>query len=293
MPRFLYILSLERSGSTPLAWNLGTRPGMIALGEIDRAFVLMTRPGGHPGRTCTCGAAVEACPVWGPLEAAADRFRPLDLAGRYRLLDEILGAELGPETVVVDASKSLETWRAVAAAAPGRAAAVHLVKDVRGYLDSTLRRMETMDRTRLWAEQLARRPVRARLMRALPPSLVYLLRWVRQNEAMAAELAHGAAPWQRVGYEALCRDPEASLEAMARLAGAGAGPSGPHILYGSFAYLDGGGAMTLRQDERWRDSPRRATLHRAARLVAGRNRRWAGGDGSGTKLEAGHGRSQR
>jgi hypothetical protein len=263
--RYLYILSLERSGSTPLAWNLGMRPGVIALGEIDRAFVLMTREGSHPREVCTCGATVEAC----------------------------LGAELGPETVVVDASKSLETWRVLEEAAPGRAAAVHLVKDVRGYLDSTLRRMETMDRARLWAEPIARRPVRARLMRAMPQSVVYLLRWVRQNEAMAAALARGGTPWLRVGYEALCREPERSLAAMARLAGAGGGPAGPHILYGSFAYLDGGGAMTLRQDERWRASPRRATLERAARLVAGRNRNWAAGGGSGTTLDGGHGRSQR
>lgn len=279
MPRFLYILSLERSGSTPLAWNLGQQPGLIALGEIDRAFVLMTREGSHPREVCTCGATVEACPVWGPLTAAADRFRPLGLADRYRLLDRILDAELGPDSVVVDASKSLETWRVLQEAAPGRSAAVHLVKDVRAYLDSTLRRMETMDRARLWAEPITRRPVRARLMRAMPQSLVYLLRWVRQNKAMSAQLAHGGTPWLRIGYEALCRDPEPSLDAMARLADAAGGPTGPHILYGSFAYLDGTADKGLRPDERWRHSPRRRLLGLAGIVVARMNERLARSEG--------------
>ena len=121
-------------------------------------------------------------------------------------MDEILSATLGPETVIVDASKSLETWRVISAAMPGRVAAVHLVKDVRAYLDSTLGRMATMVPERLWAEQLARRPLRAHTMRALPQSLVYLLRWMRQNRAMERALAGGSTPWLRVGYEALCRE---------------------------------------------------------------------------------------
>lgn len=283
VPRFLYILSLERSGSTPLAWNLGSLPGVVALGEVDRSFTLMTRPQGLP-RACSCGAAARDCAVWGPVVAAADRLRPLPLVARYRLMDEILGANLGPDTVVVDASKSLESYMALSAAAPGRVAAVHLVKDVRAYLDSTLRRMATMDPERLWAEQLARRPLRARLMRAMPQSLLYLLRWSRQNAAMRRALASGGAPWMRIGYEDLCRDPERHLAAMGRLARAAEGPSGPHILFGSFAYLDGDGAMALRYDDRWTRSPRRRLLEAAAGAVAGSNRRLARPDGSATTL---------
>lgn len=283
VPRYLYILSLERSGSTPLAWNLGVRPGILALGEIERSFVLMTRPQGLP-RACSCGAAAEACPVWGPLVAAADRLRPLPLVERYRLMDEILGTALGADVVIADASKSLQGLRALASAAPGRVAAVHLVKDVRAYLESTLRRMATMAPGRLWGEQLARHPVRARLMRALPQSLLYLMRWSRQNAAMERQLRSGDIPWLRTGYEALCRAPEPGLDAMVRLARAGAGPSGQHILFGSFAYLDGAGAKALRYDDRWHASPRRPVLEAAALAVARQNRRLGRAAGSGTTL---------
>ena len=274
VPRHLYILSLERSGSTPLAWNLGTRPGVLALGEIDRTFMLMTRPQGLP-RACSCGAAAADCAVWGPVVAAAERLRRLPLASRYRLLDEILEANLGPDAVIVDASKSLESFRALASAVPGRVAAVHLVKDVRAYLDSTLGRMAAMDPQRLWSEQIARAPVRARIMRALPSSLVYLLRWARRNRAMEQALVVGSAPWLRTGYDALCAAPEDGLDRMAALAGAVGGPSGQHILFGSFAYLDGGGAKGLARDDRWRTSPRRGLLEAAAFMVAPLNRRLA------------------
>ena len=275
VPRYLYILSLERSGSTPLAWNLGALPGVVALGEVDRALVLLTRPRGLPGRPCTCGALPADCPVWGPVVGATERMRPLDLAGRYRLLDDLLEKAIGRDAVAADASKSLVSYRALASAAPGRVAAVHLVKDVRGYLDSTLARMATMEADRLWSEPIAARPVRARLMRAMPQSLVYLARWARRNRAMAEALEAGEAPWLRVGHDALCREPAPHLARMARLAGATDGARGRHILYGSFGYLDGAADKSLRRDDRWTRSPRRALLELAGLAVAGLNRRLA------------------
>jgi hypothetical protein len=259
--RYLYILSLERSGSTPLAWNLGGQPGVIALGEVDRTLALLARPVEMP-RACTCGAPARDCPVWGPVAAVAGRLAGLDLAGRYGLLDRILGEHLG-DILLVDASKSLESYRVLQALAPERTAAVHLVKDVRSYLDSTLGRMATMDATRLWAEQIAAHPLRARLRRAMPQSLIYLARWTRRNREMAAALEAGTAPWMRIGYDALCGEGDPALARMARLGGAGSGPGGQHILFGSFGYLDSSTDKGLRRDDRWRDSPRRMVLELA------------------------------
>jgi len=268
--RYLYILSLERSGSTPLAWNLGTQPGVIALGEVDRTLALISRPVEMP-RACTCGAAAQDCPVWGPVAAVAAQFADLDLVERYRLLDRILGEHLG-DMLLVDASKSLESYRALQAVAPGRLAAVHLVKDVRSYLDSTLGRMATMDATRLWAEQMAAHPLRARLRRAMPQSLIYLARWTRRNREMAAALRAGSAPWMRVGYDALCDEGAPALGRMAGLGGPGAGAGGQHILFGSFGYLDSSADKGLRRDERWKTSPRRVLLELAHLPVLGLNR---------------------
>ena len=273
MARYLYILSLERSGSTPLAWNLGGLPGVVALGEVDRTLALLGRPVEMP-RACTCGAAAGDCPVWGPVAAVASQLAALDLVARYRLLDRILGESLG-EVLLVDASKSLESFQALQAVAAPRVAAVHLVKDVRSYLDSTLGRMATMDAARLWAEQMAARPLRARLRRALPQSLIYLARWTRRNRAMAAALAAGGAPWMRVGYDALCEEGQGALARLAHLGGPGDGPGGQHILFGSFGYLDSSADKALRPDDRWRASPRRTLLELAHLPVAGLNRRLA------------------
>jgi len=273
VPRFLYIVSLERSGSTPLTFNLGLRPGFAALGEIDRTLALMARPGGFDGRDCSCGATIGACPVWQPLAARARDLAALDVAGRYRLLDSLLEPVLGNGTVIVDGSKPLDTLQAIAPVLEGRLAAVHLVKDVRAYLESTLRRMATMDRERLWSEAVARQPVRARLMRAMPASLVYLLRWARQNRAMRDWLSGSDLPWMRIGYETLCASPHDWLDQMAALACAPeTRPGQHHILLGSFGYLDGSGSKGLTADQRWSDSPRRTTLGLAHACVAGLNK---------------------
>lgn len=271
MARYLYILSLERSGSTPLAWNLGTRPGVIALGEVDRTLALLARPGEMP-RACTCGATAAQCPVWGAVAAQRQRLAGLGLDGRYRLLDAALDDVLG-DVLVVDASKSLESYRVLDAVAAPRVAAVHLVKDVRSYLDSTLGRMATMDPERLWAEQIQARPLQARLKRAMPQSLIYLARWIRRNHAMARALDAGSAPWMRIGYEDLCREGEAALDNLIAIAGGGSGPGGQHILFGSFAYLDSKGDKTLRHDGRWKESPRRLLLELAGIVAALPNRR--------------------
>lgn len=271
MARYLYILSLERSGSTPLAWNLGSRPGVVALGEVDRTFTLLARPGEMP-RTCSCGATAAECPVWGPVAAQRQRLAGLALDDRYRLLDAALDESLG-DVLVVDASKSLESYRVLNAVAVPRVAAVHLVKDVRSYLDSTLGRMATMDPERLWADQIRARPLRARLKRAMPQSLIYLFRWTRRNHSMARTLDDGAEPWMRIGYEELCSEGIAALERMIAIAGGGSGPSGQHILFGSFAYLDSKGDKTLRHDARWKHSPRRFLLELAGLAAALPNRR--------------------
>ena len=281
MARYLYILSLERSGSTPLAWNLGTLPGVIALGEVERTLALLARPGEMP-RPCTCGASADDCPVWGPVAARREELGALSLVERYRLLDTVLDDHLG-ETLLVDASKSLDILRALEAVAAPRVAAVHLVKDVRSYLDSTLGRMATMDAERLWAEQIAARPLHARLRRAVPQSLIYLARWSRRNREMEQALRGGTMPWMRIGYDALCAQGEAALVRMAALGGAASGPGGQHILFGSFGYLDSTGPKALRLDERWKASPRRRLLDLAHLPVAGLNCQMAQEDAHGAR----------
>ncbi len=276
--RYLYILSLERSGSTPLAWNLGTQPGVIALGEVERTLALLARPTEMP-RPCTCGADAQDCPVWAPVAARRGELAGLSLIERYRLLDTVMDGHLG-DSLLVDASKSLDILQALQAVAAHRVAAVHLVKDVRSYLDSTLGRMATMDGERLWAEQIAARPLRGRLRRAMPQSLIYLARWARRNREMEQALHAGAMPWARIGYDALCDEGEAALARLAALGGAGGGMSGQHILFGSFAYLDSDRPKALQRDMRWRDSPRRRLLDLAHLPVAGLNARLA--------REAGH-----
>ncbi|MBT5434930.1 MAG: hypothetical protein HOL02_10385 [Rhodospirillaceae bacterium] len=271
MPRFLYIVSLERSGSTPLSYNLGLQPGFVALGEIDRTLALLTRPGGFDGRVCSCGAAINKCPVWSPIAAATDTLTPLGLADRYRLIDRLLEPVLGEAAVIVDGSKPLDTLRAITPVLNDRLSVVHLVKDVRSYLESTLGRMASMDQDRLWSEAIARQPLRARLMRVLPDTLVYLWRWARQNRAMRDWLRTSDLAWLRIGYDDLCEDPEAWFARLAAISHAGGSAGQHHILLGSFGYLDSGGGKRLATDRRWQSSSRRLRLSFAHALARSLN----------------------
>ena len=275
VPRYLYIVSLERSGSTTLTFNLGLRPGFAALGEIDRTLELMARPGGFSGRDCSCGATIPNCPVWAPVGRESPVLAAMGVAERYQRLDALLEPVLGADTVVVDGSKPLATLQAIRPVFDERLFAVHLVKDVRAYLESTLRRMATMDQERLWAEALKRQPLRARLVRALPDSLVYLLRWTRQNRAIRDWLAGQDMSWLRIGYETLCAEPDAWLNTMAKLADTKTDQAQHHILLGSFGYLDSDRPKTLTLDKRWHRSPRRRLLDVAHSAVAGLNRELA------------------
>ncbi len=113
------------------------------------------------------------------------------------------------------------------------------------------------------------------LMRALPPVVVYLWRWVRRNTMTARYLEDSALDWMRLGYDALCEDPDRWLDAMASLADARDALGQHHILLGSFGYLDGTGTKTLHRNLRWQASPRRRLLGVAHALVRASSERLA------------------
>lgn len=273
MPRLLYILSLERSGSTALSYNLSQRSGIVALGEVDRTLALVTRPDGFQGRSCSCGSSIQDCPVWGSVVSEADQLRHQSLDNLYRQFDMMLESALGPHAVVVDASKSLTTLKAIAPVFQDRLCVAHLVKDVRAYMDSTLNRMASLTDERLWSEAMQDNPLRTRLMRAMPASIVYLWRWSHQNVRMCNTLRTSDIDWLRVSYDAMCEDVDYWLDLMARMGGAGDVKGQHHILLGSFDYLDQASDKALRLDCRWRTSPRRPLLEIAHAFIAILNHR--------------------
>jgi Sulfotransferase family len=98
MTKLIYIGGYGHSGSTLLEYLLAASPEVIACGEVSSVLRDLGRK-----KTCTCGQAAAACPVWGPLLA--------DPSGLARLSHERLDRALLEDggsgyAAMVDSSKT-------------------------------------------------------------------------------------------------------------------------------------------------------------------------------------------
>jgi hypothetical protein len=137
--------------------------------------------------------------------------------------------------VFVDASKERLRIRNLRRHLPMTPLVIHLVRDVRGVVDSTLRR----GKKRLGPEQIARS-------------------WARTNDSMLRQLTElPSAQWLRVRYEDLCADVDGVMRKVYRFCGANPDASLRRVgadahLLGNRMRLDAPGDVSL--DERWREN---------------------------------------
>jgi hypothetical protein len=260
LPGLVYILALERSGTTPLSFLASRFPGVVSLGEAERTLRRLADPRPFPVPTCSCGAATPDCPVWGPLYAARDGLQPLSTGARYTRLLNAVAAARGTQAIVVDSSKSLDVLRHLATAFPGRVKAVFMIMDVRNYLDGILRRADATESWHFLPKRHRGGPL-GLIGRLLPLSWLYLIRWARHNAAMARFLEEGDIPDFRLGYEELCLDTEANRKALGVFLGipeAAPQAAAPdhHVLMGNFTYLRADADKDIRYDMRWFHSRR-------------------------------------
>lgn len=157
--RVVYIAGYGRSGSTLLDMILGWHEAVVGCGELSFVFNEVLR-----GGTCTCGEALLACPLWGPVlervrksgftwkEAAVVTRRVERLFSRHRdpgayrrLWEELIAAlrEQSGTSVVVDSSKSARSTvrraRVLSRYSPQSFKVIHLVKDPANVMQSVHR----------------------------------------------------------------------------------------------------------------------------------------------------------
>jgi hypothetical protein len=227
------VVGAQRTGSTLLATTLGMVPGAAVAGELRLLWPSLVE-----GRPCACLQSARDCAVWrdvvaevlaspgvaghtveqlAALNAASLRQRhlPAFLAGRIpaelaplaaatQALYPALAGRLGVETVI-DSSKSPAFYAFVRVLASHeqslQLAGVHLVKDVRGVVDSWS--SDKVWKRDGWSEELRAKPWKQAAQE-----------WVAMNAG-----AEAARVRPRIRFEDFTQEPERILRGLVTAAG--------------------------------------------------------------------------
>jgi hypothetical protein len=213
MGTILYIAGTRHCGSTILDLLLGEHPRFASLGQVSDIYRYFDGT-----EECTCGQALDQCPLWGAAVAALpsghheafrrdgpsvlkERQLPLFVASRAvcrgyiapydDLYDELL-VRTGAD-VLVDSSKNITRAIAHVRSSRHRTVVLHLVRDCRGLI-------------RTFSRNAGRRVVRQPMAQ-----------WLGKNAAASTALRFFARDsYVFMRYEDLLRDPEVALSPLAR-----------------------------------------------------------------------------
>lgn len=279
MTRVLYIAGYGRSGSTVLERILAAHPDAVGVGEIRNLPDLEDL---H-GRTCSCGAAVPVCPVWGPALTALAAWRTPDALSHQRTS---LAAFEGitpatpwawlPESTFqrgerLQYLRYLRSLYAALAQASGRSLVVESSKtDRRGVHRVQLLREAGLDVTVVhlvrdphgcaWSVRKGRNTdLEAGVVRTRRSDVLRMATsWCLANAA--AERAAAGGPAVRVRYEDLMAQPDTTLAHIGLAAGLDLSGVAASLAAGTIppAHQIGGNRMRtsltlrLRPDEDWR-----------------------------------------
>lgn len=197
-PKVVLIAGAAHGGTTILNMVLGQHPRIFATGKL-RDF-----PAGDvfsETNICSCGEPAPACPYWRQVreryQSYHDRSPEEKLPELFRLISELSGRDF-----VGDVTHNVHYAGLLQQTAGIELYLVHVVRDGRGVVYSRLRkdiRMGVLDDSPLKRLQRVFRITR---------------RWswqIRRYAALEKKLGSRAV---RVSYEAICRDPRATLQAV-------------------------------------------------------------------------------
>ena len=267
MKQLIYVVSATHSGSTVFNTILGTAPNVVSLGEVTSTFNRLAR--GSTKRSCTCGATLADCPVWGPVAARGRALAGMPVAERYALLVDAVDSVHGPDCTIADASKSWQTLEALLPVYGERMRVVFLTKDIRGFVGGRISKRDRKSFKGSWYR---------RYLRHLPDWLSYYLMWLRVNRRFLRILEQNDVEFLRVGYEELCLATDRVLPRVAEFLDLDElkvdldfDPGRHHIVHGNKFFIDGG-VSELRYDFRWLHTPGMTAANLAARPFARLNR---------------------
>ena len=200
MNTIIYIAGLQRSGTTLLNIILGGHSRLIGVGEV---FQLLKCQGEDFYLTekldedCSCGARVRECTFWGEVSRRLHAGSAGALDERYSMVREVFMELFGPDSVMVDSSKSLRYLKLLAGTSDASFSVIHLTKDARAHCISQI---DNAKRKGLPANR--RNP------------FVQMRKWYRTNLAFSRFLDAQVPTYFRMGYEELSLYPDKLVPAV-------------------------------------------------------------------------------
>jgi hypothetical protein len=193
--KLIYIGGYGRSGSTLLEYLLTASPAVVACGEVGRHFERFGRI-----KSCTCGRAMQDCPLWGAFQHGSG----VPAGWDHEKLTLAMLAHLSNDyAVMVDSSKT--AWGSLFMPFRLRKRLgedfllVHLVRDPRAVCWSMIRTSQRHKDARLTSAPVAR-------------CLRTAAGWTIANVACEAFGWRHRKQYKRLHYEDLARSPQKVLQ---------------------------------------------------------------------------------
>lgn len=238
----VYIASLAHSGSTLLNLLLGACNNTVALGEVALSRSALGSDVAL-SKSCSCGAPVMDCALWGPVAAQLQRSGKLSYVEYYRLIVEQVERIYASDVAIVESSKTLDPLEGLGGHYADALRTIYLIRDVRGYIVAARKRCFRKKRRTGFAGMEA-------------------LRWYRQNRAVKARLDRMGLPYFQLGYEEFCTNPAVVFGQLSSFTGVDfdttvTTPSleNSHILRGNRMRKSKTKMSGIRYDDDWRSDP--------------------------------------
>lgn len=226
-PRFsvVFLLGVAHCGSTLLGRTLGMHSKVHCVGELLRVAEAL-----EAKLPCGCGAQLRACPHWEPLLPGLEQATKLEYE-RFEAATLVEFARRAGKSIAFDLSKT-RAWRLARRWRDPSVGFVHLVRDSRGVMSSTVRAGTELERP--------------------------LSKHVKWSKRLAKFARRNPQRCHTVFYEDLCTDPRGELEKLCAFLGIAFEPAllrpadaVHHFVHSSASgYLKGSNEIAL--DERWR-----------------------------------------
>jgi hypothetical protein len=133
----VFIVSLQRSGSTLLDLMLGGHSRFVGLGEV---FLLLKPDSDRLDRTseefCSCGTTIDSCYFWGPVCAQLRANRGKSIREKYEIVLSAFYQVFGEDCIPVDSSKDLKALQVLRSISGVEVKVLYLIRDVRSWIVS-------------------------------------------------------------------------------------------------------------------------------------------------------------
>lgn len=249
---------------------LGCQDPIVGLGEVDmltnteRRQEFLAR---YESTRCSCGELTSECPIWGRYKQILDDHGDLPYSELYGRLLGIAGEHTG-RSFFSDSSKHLRALERVVAALPKIGVdpadfyVVHLVKDVRSFTVSNMRKRSVQN----------------------PSIRKSFGNWKRVNLALETFIEERGLKRITVGYEEVALGTAEALERMLAFLGLGESEvvtdlsrSHAHIGFGNSMRNDPEKSQRVSYDQRWFVADAVSRAYAFAPGIQKLNRRWVYG----------------